>query len=78
MRIVILAATAVMGVAAGHLPEKDRMSVGYNDGFTVGYSTACAAEPVAVDGEWGNSSYSQGYAAGMADGTLACLSAQKQ
>jgi hypothetical protein len=77
MRIAILAAAAVTGAAAGHLPEKDRMAAGYNDGFTVGYSTACAAEPVAVVGEWGNSSYSQGYAAGVMDGSLACLSAQR-
>jgi hypothetical protein len=76
MRTVMVAAAAVVGVAAGHFPEKDRTAAGYNDGFAVGFKTACNLEPVAVEGEWHNSLYSKGYAAGVTDGTLVCLADQ--
>jgi hypothetical protein len=72
MKVVLVAASAVAGLAAGHLPEKDRMATGYNDGFAVGYAAACRSEQIVIDGQWGNASYSEGYAAGVADGALAC------
>jgi hypothetical protein len=76
MRAVLVAASAVVGVAAGHLPEEDRMATGYNDGFAVGYAAACRAETIVIDGQWSNASYSEGYAAGVADGALACAEEQ--
>ncbi len=73
MKVLLVAASAVVGLAAGHLPQKDRTTAGYNDGYAVGYNAACNKEPISVDGEWSNPSYSQGYAAGVTDATLACL-----
>jgi hypothetical protein len=72
MRLVLAAAAAVVGLATGHLPQKDRMATGYNDGFAVGYAAACRSEQVPLEGQWDNASYSEGYAAGVADGALAC------
>ena len=72
MKLALAAASAVVGLAAGHLPEKDRMTAGYNDGFLVGYAAACREEQIVLEGPWTNASYSEGYAAGVADGALAC------
>ena len=72
MRVLLVAASAAAGLAAGHLPEKDRTTAGYNDGYAVGYNAACTKAPISVDGEWSSSSYSAGYAAGVTDGALAC------
>jgi hypothetical protein len=72
MKVVLVAASAVVGLAAGYLPEDDRLASGYNDGFVVGYAAACRSEQIVIDGQWSNASYSEGYAAGVADGALAC------
>ncbi len=72
MKMMLVAASAVVGLAAGHLPEEDRMTTGYNDGFVVGYAAACRSEQIVIDGQWSNATYSEGYAAGVADGALAC------
>lgn len=76
MRVLLIAGSAVVGLAAGQLPQKDRMSAGYNAGYAVGYKAACSKEVVVIEGEWSNSSYSQGFAGGVADGTLACSAEQ--
>ena len=73
MRVLLMAASAVAGLAAGHLPQKDRMTAGYNDGYAVGYKAACENEPLFIEGEWRSPTYSEGYASGVTDGTLACL-----
>ncbi len=72
MKLALAAASAVLGLVVGHLPEEDRMTTGYNDGFVVGYAAACRSEQVPLEGQWSNASYSEGYAAGVADGALAC------
>lgn len=73
MRVVLVAAAAAVGLAAGHLPEKDRMAVGYNDGYAFGYAAACEIEADELDGEWRSVSYSEGFASGVTDGVQACL-----
>jgi hypothetical protein len=49
------------------------MAAGYNDGYAVGFATACKGEPLVIDGEWRNASYGEGYASGVTDGTLDCV-----
>lgn len=45
---------------------------GYDDGFAVGYNTACEIRATMIAGDWSNADYSRGYADGQTDGTVAC------
>jgi hypothetical protein len=71
MRTLLILAI-VFGLAACR-PEEDRRDEGYNDGFAVGYNTACQRRAGPLEGDWDNASYSEGYADGVTDGILACL-----
>ena len=51
-----------------------RYETGYNDGYAVGYNTACKIRTTQIEGDWSNEAYSKGYAAGVTDGINACVS----
>lgn len=45
---------------------------GYNDGYAVGYNTACEIRATLIDGDWASANYSRGYSDGQTDGIIAC------
>ena len=51
---------------------------GYGDGYAVGYNTACKIRTTLIEGDWSSEAYSEGYAAGVTDGTVACLADSSQ
>ncbi len=57
---------------AGCIFDSDQRDAGYQDGYAVGYNTACEIRATMINGEWGNSTYSEGYASGVTDGIIAC------
>ena len=50
-----------------------RYQSGYNDGYAVGYNTACKIRTTLIEGDWSSEEYSKGYAAGVTDGITACV-----
>ena len=66
---------ALLTAACGESSEQkydQAFDRGYSDGYAVGYNTACEIRATLIEGDWGNSGYSAGYAAGNTDGTIAC------
>ena len=45
---------------------------GYQDGYAVGFNTACKIRATFITGDWENKHYSRGYADGNPAGTIAC------
>ncbi|WP_461521270.1 hypothetical protein [Porticoccus sp.] len=68
MRYIVLAVIFITGCA------DDKYDVGYDDGYAAGYNTTCKIRATMIEGDWGNKSYSRGYAEGQAAGALACKS----
>lgn len=64
-----LAAALALGGCESDDAAYDR---GYDDGYAVGYNTACEIRATMIAGDWDNSHYSEGYAEGQTDGTIAC------
>ena len=52
--------------------DEEAYDRGYDDGFAVGYNTACEIRATLIDGDWSDEDYSRGYAEGQSDGTIAC------
>lgn len=50
---------------------------GHDDGFAVGYNTACEIRRTLISGDFDNEHYSRGYADGMAEGAGACRRDQR-
>ena len=54
--------------------SEERYDAGYNDGYAVGYNTACEIRATLVEGAFDNPNYAEGYAEGLTDGVVACSS----
>jgi hypothetical protein len=52
-------------------PE-ERYDVGYDDGYAVGYNTACQIRATLIEGDFDNADYARGYSQGTTDGVMAC------
>jgi len=52
----------------------ERFDAGYSDGYAVGYNTECKIRATLIEGDFDNKHYSNGYNAGLYDGSLACKS----
>lgn len=52
--------------------DEEAYDRGYDDGFAVGYNTACEIRATLIDGDWSEEDYSRGYAEGQSDGTISC------
>lgn len=63
---------AVCVLVAGCDNADERYDAGYNDGYAVGYNTACEIRATLIEGDFENSDYARGYASGQTDGTIAC------
>lgn len=68
-------ATALLLLAMQGCGEsaEERRDVGYDDGFAVGYNTACKIRATLVEGDWKSKPYSEAYRQGYADGERECL-----
>lgn len=72
MRKVETVAVMVLALAAcGDNLGRDE---GYEDGYAVGYNTACEIRTTMIHGAFDNTEYAKGYAAGVTDGVKACNS----
>lgn len=65
------AALACALVSCGGQPE-ERADVGFDDGYAVGYNTACEIRTTLIEGDFDNKTYAQAYARGRAAGEDAC------
>lgn len=75
-RASILIATACFNLAACSNAE-ERTDVGYDDGYAVGYNTACEIRATLIDGDFANEHYAAAYARGQSDGIVACQADRK-
>jgi hypothetical protein len=50
----------------------DQADVGYDDGYAVGYNTACEIRTTLISGNFENVEYASAYARGQTDGIIAC------
>ncbi len=50
---------------------------GRNDGYAVGYNTACEIRATMIEGDWDSAEYARGYAAGVTAGIQACNAERK-
>ena len=57
---------------AGCSDSEERYDAGYNDGYAVGYNTACKIRATLVEGAFDNADYARGYSLGQTDGIIAC------
>jgi len=70
---VLLAVFSLLAVVlSGCDDAEDRYDVGYDDGYAVGYNTACEIRATLIEGDFDNSDYARGYAEGQTDGIMAC------
>jgi hypothetical protein len=72
----LIAAMLLLSLAGCDDPE-ERYDVGYDDGYAVGYNTACEIRATLIEGDFDNSDYASGYAAGQTDGIAACNADRK-
>ena len=70
-RASILVGAACFILAACSNAE-ERADVGYDDGYAVGYNTACEIRATLVHGDFKNEHYATAYARGQSDGIMAC------
>jgi hypothetical protein len=52
--------------------SEERYDVGYDDGYAVGYNTACRIRATLIEGDFDNTDYARGYAEGQSAGIVAC------
>lgn len=68
---------AMCSVLAGCSKAEERADVGYDDGYAVGYNTACEIRATLVNGDFENKHYAAAYARGQSDGIVACQADRK-
>ena len=61
-------------VLSGCGDAEERYDAGYGDGYAVGYDTVCEIRAASIEGDFNDADYARGYAAGQADGIMACNS----
>lgn len=52
--------------------EEDKSDAGYGDGYAAGYNTTCNIRATLIEGDFGNSTYAEGYRLGYSDGAFDC------
>ena len=57
---------------AGCSNADESFDVGYDDGYAVGYNTACQIRATLIEGDFDNGDYARGYSQGQTDGVIAC------
>lgn len=72
--IALFSALALTGCGESADSARDR---GYDDGYAAGYNTTCQIRSTLIAGDWDNRHYSEGYNAGYADGSAACLTSRR-
>jgi hypothetical protein len=74
MRKLITTLYLSFAVLLGGCWESSEVSYerGYDDGYAVGYNTACKIRSTLIDGDWSNKHYSRGYSDGNTAGIAAC------
>ena len=72
--LVIIFLLIIVFVGVNSCGESSDVSYqrGHQDGYAVGYNTACKIRATLIHGDWGNKHYSRGYAAGNTSGMIAC------
>lgn len=63
---------AAAGLAACTSPKYDPADAGYDDGYAVGYNTACKIRSTLIHGDFKNQAYAEAYARGQTDGIQGC------
>lgn len=58
---------------AGCSDWSEREDVGFDDGYAVGYNTACGIRTSVVEGDFNNDRYANAYERGREAGAAACL-----
>lgn len=55
----------------------ERLDVGYDDGYAVGFNTTCKIRATLVEGDWKNKDYKRGYDSGYRAGAIACRNSKR-
>lgn len=71
-RSTVLFVAALSLISACGENAESRYEAGYDDGYAVGYNTACEIRATLIDGDWNNKHYSKGYSDGIEHGIAAC------
>lgn len=71
--LLLLLCATIIGCA----DADERYDTGYDDGFAVGYNTACEIRATLIEGDFENKDYARGYAQGQTDGIMQCNSDKK-
>jgi hypothetical protein len=67
---VLVVVTGVFTAACGD--DVDQGDLGYDDGYAVGYNTACEIRTTLIAGNFENNEYATAYGRGQTDGIIAC------
>ena len=57
--------------------KESRYRRGYQDGYAVGFNTACQIRATIIKGDWNDQEYSRGYSDGTTAGIVACNNSRK-
>ncbi len=74
-RIFVVIVSLIFFSSCGDSDE--RRNAGYNDGYAVGYNTACQIRATLIEGDFDDADYSKGYAKGQEAGMMACIEDRK-
>ena len=58
--------------------SQERYRAGRQDGYAVGYNTACEIRATLAGNDWSSENYSRGYADGIEEGIIDCNSERKR
>ena len=75
--VLTFIASAVLQACSGAPSAEERADVGYDDGYAVGYNTACQIRSTLIDGDFGNEHYARAYSKGMEGGIQDCNRARE-
>ena len=63
---------------AGCSDRAEREDVGFDDGYAVGYNTACEIRATLIEGDFKSDAYAKAYARGIEAGIAACQADRKR
>lgn len=74
---LIVSAASITVLAVGCAEKRDWGEIGYDDGYAVGYNTACEIRATMIEGNFDNKEYAEAYARGRVDGANGCYAERR-